>query len=296
MYAGSARPVLAVGPIDFGIVQVGNTFDLTSTVTNQGLSGFVITSIAASGAGFAVVGENCPDVLHRGQSCAVTVRYSPAAAVVSTGQLTVRDDTYAPVPLAYSGALRGSGSAVAVTTTLPPAVTTTTAPSTPDAVRAGDRTGGDRVPGADGRGRRGHPDGAGAQHRHGPQHGERGVDRRHQRGRLRRRARRTASARRSRPSATCDVEVGFTPTDAGVRAAQLTATGQGGSSASATLTGAALYVPTLEAFPPVAAPGQVTTLIGEGFPPSTPIQMVWEAVPRCSRSRATRPGRSSSRC
>ena len=91
---GNARPVLAVSPIDFGTVQVGNTFDLTSTVSNQGLSGFVITSIAASG-GFAVVGENCPDVLHRGQSCTVTVRFSPAAAVDSTGQLTVRDDTYA---------------------------------------------------------------------------------------------------------------------------------------------------------------------------------------------------------
>ena len=62
VYVRQRRPVLAVSPIDFGTMQVGNTFDLTSTVTNQGLSGFVITSIAASG-GFAVVGENCPDVL-----------------------------------------------------------------------------------------------------------------------------------------------------------------------------------------------------------------------------------------
>ncbi len=64
VYARQRRPVLAVSPIDFGTVQVGNTFDLSSTVSNQGLSGFVITSIAASG-GFSVVGENCPDVLHR---------------------------------------------------------------------------------------------------------------------------------------------------------------------------------------------------------------------------------------
>ena len=93
MYARQRTPVLSVSPIDFGTVQVGNTFDLTSTVSNQGLSGFVITSIAASG-GFAVLNENCPDVLHRGQSCTVTVRFSPAAPVVSNGQLTVRDDTY----------------------------------------------------------------------------------------------------------------------------------------------------------------------------------------------------------
>ena len=56
VYARQRRPVLSVSPIDFGTVQVGNTFDLTSTVSNQGLSGFVITSIAASG-GFAVVGR-----------------------------------------------------------------------------------------------------------------------------------------------------------------------------------------------------------------------------------------------
>ncbi len=97
--------------------------------------------------------------------------------------------------------------------------------------------------------------------------------------------------------ATCDVELGFTPTDAGARAAQLTATGQGGSSASATLTGDALYAPTLEAFPPVAAPGQVTTMIGEGFPPSTAIQLVWDVG--CGGVRGherRRQGRSSSPC
>jgi hypothetical protein len=45
------------------------------------------------------------------------------------------------------------------------------------------------------------------------------------------------------------------------------------------LTSAALFVPTLEAFPPVASPGQVTTLIGDGFPPSTAIELVWGVGP-----------------
>jgi hypothetical protein len=40
-----------------------------------------------------------------------------------------------------------------------------------------------------------------------------------------------------------------------------------------------MFVPTLEAFPPVAAPGQVTTIIGGGFPPSTAIELVWEVGP-----------------
>ena len=101
-----------------------------------------------------------------------------------------------------------------------------------------------------------------------------------ERGRLRSRLDELRRCAALAPNATCDVEVGFTPTDAGVRVAQLTATGQGSSSASATLTGDALYAPTLEAFPPVAAPGQVTTFIGDGFPPSTPIQLVWEADPQ----------------
>jgi hypothetical protein len=43
------------------------------------------------------------------------------------------------------------------------------------------------------------------------------------------------------------------------------------------LSGAGLFAPTLEAFPPVATTGQVTTLIGEGFPPSTPVQLGWSA-------------------
>ncbi len=278
VYARQRRPVLAVSPIDYGIVQVGNTFDLPSTVTNQGLSGFVITSIAASG-GFTVIGENCPDVLDRGQSCTVTVRYSPAAPVLSTGQLTVRDDTYAPVPLAYSGALRGTGSSVAVTTTLPTVVvTTTTSPGVPtplalaidpaavafeaQTVGVASATQVARVRNA----------GTSSNTVSGVVIGG------------------THAADFAIVStncvgavlaagATCDVELGFTPTDAGARTAQLTATGQGGSSAAATLTGTALYAPTLEAFPPVAAPGQVTTLIGDGFPPSTPIELVWEAGP-----------------
>ena len=312
MYARQRRPVLTVGPIDFGVVQVGNTFDLTTTVTNEGLSGFVITSIAAGGAGFSVVGENCPDVLHRGQSCGVTVRYSPAAAVVSNGQLTVRDDTYAPVPLAYSGTLRGSGSVVAVTTTLPPAVTTTTAPSTPTPFALAVEPAALAFPGqtvgvaaatqmAQVRNTGTGPNTVSGVSLGGSNAADFAVVSTNCAGAV------------LAPNATCDVEVGFTPTDAGVRVAQLTATGQGSSSASATLTGDALYAPTLEAFPPVAAPGQVTTLIGEGFPPATPIQLVWDvdsqvfaitsdglgsfklpgADPRAHAARAT--GRVSSR-
>jgi hypothetical protein len=266
-----------VSPIDFGTVQVGNSFDLGSTVTNQGLSGFVITSIAASG-GFTVNGENCPDVLHRGESCTVTVRFSPAAAVDSTGQLTVRDDTYAPVPLAYSGALRGTGSAVSVTTTLPPVVTpttTTTTPTTPApftlaiepaAVLFAPQTVGFASPTqtAQVRNTGTSSNTVSAVSIGGANAADFAV------------VSTNCVGASLGPGATCDVELGFTPTGTGARVAQLTANGQGGSAASAALTSSALYAPTLEAFPPVATPGQVTTIIGEGFPPSTPVQLVWD--------------------
>jgi hypothetical protein len=269
------RPaVLAVSPIDFGAVQVGTSFDLSAPVTNQGLSGFVVSSIAASG-GFAVVGENCPDVLHPGQSCTVTVRFAPTAAVLSTGQLTVRDDTYPPAPLAYSGELRGSGSAVPVVTTIPPTVTTaTTVPpvSTPFAlvidpaavafepqavgVAAPTQTAQVRNIGAS-------TNTVSSVSISGTNAADFSV------------VSSSCPGASLAPGGTCSVELGFTPTSAGDRTAQLTASGQGGSSATAALTSAALFVPTLEAFPPVASPGQVTTLIGDGFPPSTAIELVW---------------------
>ena len=179
------------------------------------------------------------------------------------------------MPLAYSGTLRGSGSVVAVTTTLPPAVTTTTAPSTPTPFALAVEPAALAFPGqtvgvaaatqmAQVRNTGTGPNTVSGVSLGGSNAADFAVVSTNCAGAV------------LAPNATCDVEVGFTPTDAGVRVAQLTATGQGSSSASATLTGDALYAPTLEAFPPVAAPGQVTTLIGEGFPPATPIQLVWD--------------------
>jgi hypothetical protein len=273
------RPaVLAVSPIDFGEVQVGTTLDLGSTVTNQGLSGFVITSIAASG-GFAVVGENCPDVLHPGQSCAVTVRFSPAAAVVSNGQLTVRDDTYPPAPLGYSGALRGLGTLVPVvtttttttpgTTTLPPVSTPFALVIDPAAVAFEQQAVGVAAPTqiAQVRNIGASTNTVSSVSISGANAADFSV------------VSSSCPGASLAPGGTCSVELGFTPTSAGNRTAQLTASGQGGSSASAALTSAALFVPTLKAFPPVASPGQVTTLIGDGFPPSTAIELVWGVGP-----------------
>jgi hypothetical protein len=184
------------------------------------------------------------------------------------------------VPLAYSGALRGIGSQVAVTTTLPPLVvaTTTTPPSTPvpfsltiepAAVAFAQQTVGvaSSIQPAVVRNTGTSANTMAAVSIGGANAVDFSV------------VSTDCVGAALAPNATCDVELGFTPTAAGASAAQLTATGQGGSSATAALTGSGLFAPTLEAFPPVAAPGQVTTLIGDGFPPSTPIQIVWEVGP-----------------
>ena len=277
VYVRQRTPVLTVSPINFGVVQVGTGFNLPSTVTNLGPSGFVVSSIAAGGA-FSVVGEDCPAVLHRGQSCTVTVRFAPGAVGATNAQLTVRDDTYASVPLAYSGALSGTGTQVEVTTTLPPVVvaTTTTQPSTPvpftltiepAAVAFAQQTVGvaSSTQPAVVRNAGTSANTVAAVSIGGDNAADFSV------------VSTNCVGAALAPNATCDVELGFTPTAAGARAAQLTATGQGGSSATATLTGAGLFAPTLEAFPPVATPGQVTTLIGDGFPPSTAVQLGWDA-------------------
>ncbi|MGH9134024.1 MAG: choice-of-anchor D domain-containing protein, partial [Ilumatobacteraceae bacterium] len=277
VYVRQRTPVLAVSPINFGAVQVGTGFSLPSTVTNLGLSGFVVSSIATSGAGFSVVGENCPDVLHRGQSCTVTVRFAPGAVGAANGQLTVRDDTYPPVPLAYSGGLTGSGSAIPVVTTIPTTIPTdTTGPPVPlsltidpPAIIFDPQTVGIAAPTQTAQVRN---NGTTANTVNtvaieGANAGDFSI------------VSTDCPGAALAPGGTCDVELGFTPTDAGDRVGQLVANGDGGSSASATLTGPAVYVPTLEAFPAVVSPGQVTTLIGDDFPPSTAIQLVWEVTP-----------------
>jgi hypothetical protein len=196
------------------------------------------------------------------------------------GQIIVRDDSYGPAPLAYSAALTGTGSAIPVVTTIPPTVTTTptatTAPPVPlsltidpPVVDFDPTTVGAAAPTEIARVRNNGttPNTVSTVSIGGANAADFDI------------VGTNCPGATLAPGATCDVELEFEPGDSGDRTAELDATGGGGSSASATLRGSALYAPTLEASPPVVAGGQVTTLIGDGFPPSTSIELTWALVP-----------------
>ncbi|WP_157360076.1 choice-of-anchor D domain-containing protein [Caldimonas brevitalea] len=86
--SGSGVPVpapavsLSAGSLDFGSQTVGGIYPARSvTLTNSGNQPLVLTSLAASGAGFALTtGSPCPATLAAGASCTVSVGFTPTAA------------------------------------------------------------------------------------------------------------------------------------------------------------------------------------------------------------------------
>jgi hypothetical protein len=252
VFVRQRRPVLTVGSIDFGAVPSPALG--VSTVRNTGLSGWVVTSIAASSP-FSVDSEDCPNVIQPGQSCSVTVRYTPSGTTTQTGQLVVRDDTYPGVPLAASGRLSGSYDPDEP----PPAVPglsitpnpilfdeTVVGVSAPDLTATVSNTGETSVS-------------ISSVALSGSAAGDYSIE---DDG---------CTSRSLSPDATCEVVVGFVPTDAGGRSATLTVSGSGGTSASAGIRGTGLFDATLSVLPEVAPGGQVVQITGEGYPPAEPI-------------------------
>jgi len=110
--SSQGRKLLLANPSseNFGTVQVGSSKTLTETVTNSGSQSISISQIRASGSAFKVQGFSLPLVLSRGQSYTLSVVYTPASAVSSTGRLAVVSDATNPtlsVPLSGSGSLAG---------------------------------------------------------------------------------------------------------------------------------------------------------------------------------------------
>src|SRR5437588_121391 len=85
---------LAISPLSlaFGLLDVGLTSaSQTITVTNVGKSPVTFTGIATNG-DYAQA-ANCPATLDPGQSCAVTVPFSPTAAGTRPGSVTLSDNS-----------------------------------------------------------------------------------------------------------------------------------------------------------------------------------------------------------
>ena len=76
------------------------------------------------------------------------------------------------------------------------------------------------------------------------------------------------------PAGTCALTVVLTPADAGARTATVTVVA-GPARAKAPLRGAGIYNPTLVFSPAVVHLGELTTLVGTGFPANRPISFDW---------------------
>lgn len=117
---GTAAPMPAVTlsptSLAFGNQTTGTTSAArTITLTNSGSAALGISSIAASGAGFAA-SPSCPTTLAANASCTISVTFAPAAIAAYTGSVAIAS-TAAGSP--HSVGLTGSG--VAPTPTAPAA-------------------------------------------------------------------------------------------------------------------------------------------------------------------------------
>lgn len=103
-------PVVALNPssLSFGNQTVGTTSAAkTITLTNSGNATLAITSIAASGSGFAAT-HNCAASLAAAASCTINVTFAPAAASGSTGAVTI---TSSAAGSPHTVSLSGTGTA-----------------------------------------------------------------------------------------------------------------------------------------------------------------------------------------
>jgi hypothetical protein len=94
-------------PVGFGPVYVGaSTTDQTVTLTNEGqqTSGTLHTSLGGANPGdFAIDSNTCTGTLAGGQSCSVTVHFSPAALGSRTATLSISASPGDPRSVALSG-------------------------------------------------------------------------------------------------------------------------------------------------------------------------------------------------
>ena len=246
------RPVLSVSSIDFGTVSQASSRQ--ATVSNVGPSGWRVTSIAALGGAFAVTGEDCGVVLHPGDSCQVTVRYSPSGEGQQIGQLVVGDDSYPGVALSASGRLVGVSDpdVPGLDVNPDPVVFDDTPVGSPAPLRTATVSNTGEVPvtveslavagvaAAD---------------------FTIVID--------------SCTQQTLSVGSACDLQIEFAPSDAGARTASLDVAGSAGASASVVLEGSGRFEPMLRVTPEVSSGGEVVSVTGSGYPASTSIEVVF---------------------
>ncbi len=73
----------------FGSVQVGNSKNLSETLTNTGGSSVTVTQASSSAAAFSISGLNLPVTLSANQSVTFTATFAPTSASAASGNLSV---------------------------------------------------------------------------------------------------------------------------------------------------------------------------------------------------------------
>ncbi|GEM_PF-1129347 len=102
-------PDISVAPLslDYGQVLIGQTLDLTTTVSNVGTQPLDVTGLTTTNSTYSVVSPTTPFTVPAGGSQVVTVRFTPTVAAVETGSLDIAsNDPDEPV---VSVALTGEG-------------------------------------------------------------------------------------------------------------------------------------------------------------------------------------------
>ena len=116
---GVTQGTLTANPtsLAFGSVQVGNSTNLSETLTNTGGSAVTISQANLTGAMFAISGLTLPQTLNPNQSVTFTATFTPTGAGAANGSLSVVSTaSNSPLTIALSGTGTSAG-ALAVSPT-----------------------------------------------------------------------------------------------------------------------------------------------------------------------------------
>ena len=103
---GIAPGTLSANPstLSFGNVQVGNSANLSETLTNTGGTSITVSQANITGTGFTVSGLSLPVALGAGQSTTFTVVFSPQSSGTKSGNLAIVSNASNPtLNIALSG-------------------------------------------------------------------------------------------------------------------------------------------------------------------------------------------------
>ncbi|HYC36566.1 MAG TPA: choice-of-anchor D domain-containing protein [Usitatibacter sp.] len=105
----SAAINLNPAAVAFGSVRTGLSATQAVTLANTGGAPLVVSQLQVTGSFFALAGHSCPASLAPGQSCVLTVSYTPTASGPHSGQLRIVSNA---IPSPHIAALSGTGMVV----------------------------------------------------------------------------------------------------------------------------------------------------------------------------------------